>query len=421
MRKKYSLKDFAASRKETVLENGLKVVLYQKRHAPIRAHLMIRAGSIYDVPGKEGLAHLAEHLLAAGSRKVHKEEFWGIMESVGGFRNASTSCTWMAVKSEIAIKSHLPKMYKHFYHAISEMYVTEQLLSKEKQIIYSEIKKANSKPERHEHNFVNNVLANGTNWNKDSLGTMESLNTISVHDVEDFYTKHIIAENMVMVIAGDCELSDIQKYFSKLPIRRGVEIVLPTDPRPISKGSYYNHILPIEETRVRVLFEAPRENTPEYEMVRFALAHSHDGLTSRFYRSLRTDKNLAYGLNRIEYGYNRNGYFGTYVGIPPEKTEAAISAIIQSYEDLLRKGFTRIEVARKNETWFYSLMRTMQRSEDWVQRFQLEELYPHMKSFYGPFPEIFNIRPKFDIDELNEAIRHWLNPTKASKIKVGNF
>src|SRR5690606_5340588 len=78
---------------ETVLDNGVTVVVMPRGSDPPVApvQVWIAAGGLDDPGGKEGLAHLFEHMVFGGSQKLAPGEFDRRIASVGGYSNASTS------------------------------------------------------------------------------------------------------------------------------------------------------------------------------------------------------------------------------------------------------------------------------------------------------------------------------------------
>ena len=63
-----------------VLPNGLTVLLHPNKQAPtVSCRLFYVTGSVHEVPGKSGLAHILEHELFKGTKKV------GITEGLFGF------------------------------------------------------------------------------------------------------------------------------------------------------------------------------------------------------------------------------------------------------------------------------------------------------------------------------------------------
>src|SRR4051794_33942370 len=69
----------------------MRVICHEHRTAPIVAvHLMYRAGSADERPGRTGLAHLLEHLMFEGSQHAPKGQFDDLLERAGGTNNGST-------------------------------------------------------------------------------------------------------------------------------------------------------------------------------------------------------------------------------------------------------------------------------------------------------------------------------------------
>src|SRR5262249_59189393 len=65
---------------------------HEDHHLPtVVVNLGFRVGSKDERPGRTGFAHLFEHLMFMGTRRVPNGEFDAIMEAAGGQNNASTS------------------------------------------------------------------------------------------------------------------------------------------------------------------------------------------------------------------------------------------------------------------------------------------------------------------------------------------
>src|SRR5829696_5926275 len=75
------------------LQNGMEVVLHEDRRTPVVAvNLWYHVGSKDEAPGKNGFAHLFEHLMFQGSRNVGEDLFFKYLEDAGASdRNGTTS------------------------------------------------------------------------------------------------------------------------------------------------------------------------------------------------------------------------------------------------------------------------------------------------------------------------------------------
>ncbi len=409
----YSLSDFGVTRYEGILSNGLRVVFIEKPFAPINAKIMMRAGAIFDPVGKEGLAHFTEHVIASGSKELSKEAFSGLLESIGGYWNATTGGTYMSVECEVALVDHLENVKQYFTHALKELHITEEALIKEKGIIISEIERARSKPAYDSYWYVARHFANGTLWNRQTLGTKESVSAVTCDDLQNFFETYCVAENMVLVISGGCSWQDIEKTFSTVPLLHGKKHELPEDPLPITDYTPVIYEQDIPQTNIGFFFLAPKDETRETSLLNFALRFAHDGITSRFYKKIRTEKGLAYGIGRPTMSFNKNtSYTGTQVGVPTDKVEEAIEAIKECYEELLKEGISQKEIDDKIDTLWFSAHRNTQQSSDWVDTVDYDALYPAENPLYGPYPDIYNYRRTYKSEEIKEVLEKYITLDK---------
>ena len=61
---------------ETILDNGLKVILLENHKAPVVTfQVWYRVGSRNEAWGKTGLSHMLEHMMFKGTNKVGPVEF----------------------------------------------------------------------------------------------------------------------------------------------------------------------------------------------------------------------------------------------------------------------------------------------------------------------------------------------------------
>ena len=74
------------------LPNGLTVILHEDHRLPrVAVNLWYYVGSKDEPKGRSGFAHLFEHLMFMGTKKVPGGQFDTIMEGAGGSNNATTS------------------------------------------------------------------------------------------------------------------------------------------------------------------------------------------------------------------------------------------------------------------------------------------------------------------------------------------
>ena len=75
-----------------VLPNGMTVILHEDHSQPVATiNIWYYVGSKDEVARRSGFAHLFEHLMFMGTKRVPNGDFDNIMEAGGGRNNASTS------------------------------------------------------------------------------------------------------------------------------------------------------------------------------------------------------------------------------------------------------------------------------------------------------------------------------------------
>src|SRR5574341_1579098 len=82
----------AAQVQESVLDNGLKVLLLEDHKSPaVTFQVWYRVGGRDEKDGKSGLAHFLEHMMFKGTPTTGPEEYSRIIAKNGGRSNAFTS------------------------------------------------------------------------------------------------------------------------------------------------------------------------------------------------------------------------------------------------------------------------------------------------------------------------------------------
>src|SRR3954464_3012622 len=76
----------------TTLKNGMTVILHENHDVPlVVVNVSYGVGSRFEVTGRTGFAHLFEHLMFMGTKRVPTKAFDLWMEGAGGWNNAWTS------------------------------------------------------------------------------------------------------------------------------------------------------------------------------------------------------------------------------------------------------------------------------------------------------------------------------------------
>ena len=82
----------ASGAQQFTLKNGMQLIVQPDRRAPTAVHMVwLRVGSMDEVDGTTGVAHVLEHMLFKGTKTLPPGEFSRRVAALGGRENAFTS------------------------------------------------------------------------------------------------------------------------------------------------------------------------------------------------------------------------------------------------------------------------------------------------------------------------------------------
>jgi zinc protease len=211
------------------LPNGLRVVVSPDRSAPV-----IGVAVVYDVgirsepEGRTGFAHLFEHLMFQGSENLEKLAHFRHVQGAGGTFNGSTHLDYTDYFETLPANALERTLFLEADRMRGPR-LTEENLRNQVDVVKEEIRV----------NVLNRPYG-GFPWIKlppvmfdtfpnahDGYGSFDDLESATVADAADFFTKYYAAGNAVLAVAGDIDVAEtarlIERHFSDVPERPAPE------------------------------------------------------------------------------------------------------------------------------------------------------------------------------------------------------
>ena len=223
--------EFNVDFEKFTLDNGLQVIFHIDRSDPVVAvALTSHVGSAREIAGRTGFAHLFEHLLFLESENLGKGGLDKMSARIGGSgANGSTSrdrTNYFQTVPKDALEKMIWAEADKLGFFINT--VTEQVLTKEKQVVKNEKRQSvDNRP--YGHNFYvigKNLYPTNHPYNWQVIGSLEDLQNATLQDVKDFYNRWYVPNNVTLTIAGDFDTQQaktwVKKYFDE--IKRGEDI-----------------------------------------------------------------------------------------------------------------------------------------------------------------------------------------------------
>jgi zinc protease len=220
----------SADTHEFMLSNGLKLIVREDHRAPTVAHMVwYRAGSMDEVNGKTGVAHVLEHMMFKGTHQVKAGDFSRLVAAVGGRENAFTSRDYTAYFQQVE-KSKLDEVIKLEADRMSNLNFDDAEFLKEIQVVMEERR---LRTEDNPSSLLNESLMAtaymSSPYRHPVVGWMNDLQNMKAADARDWYRSWYAPNNATVVISGDVDpqhiLKVVQKYYGaiamhELPVRK---------------------------------------------------------------------------------------------------------------------------------------------------------------------------------------------------------
>ena len=215
---------------EFQLSNGLKLIVREDHRAPTVAHMVwYRAGSMDEINGRTGVAHVLEHMMFKGTDKVKSGEFSRLVAAVGGRENAFTSRDYTAYFQQVE-KSKLDEVIKLEADRMSNLNFDDAEFLKEIQVVMEERR---LRTEDNPSSILNESLMAtaymSSPYRHPVVGWMNDLQNMKASDARDWYRAWYKPNNATVVITGDVDakkvLAIVEKYYGavaaqELPARK---------------------------------------------------------------------------------------------------------------------------------------------------------------------------------------------------------
>ncbi len=209
---------------ERMLTNGLKVVVKEDHRAPVVVQqIWYKAGSMDERSGATGIAHLLEHLMFKGTKKVPMGEFSKRIAAAGGRENAFTSYDYTAYFQQLH-KSKLPLAMELEADRMHNLNLTAAEFAKEIKVVMEE-RRWRTDDEAHallQEKMMATIYQEHP-YQHPVIGWMSDLESLTVDDAKAWYGHWYTPNNATLVIAGDVKADEVfklaQRYYGAIPRR----------------------------------------------------------------------------------------------------------------------------------------------------------------------------------------------------------
>lgn len=359
------------------LANGLTVIVKPDRRAPTAVHMLwVRVGSMDEVDGTSGVAHVLEHMMFKGTPTVAPGEFSRRVAALGGRENAFTGKDYTGFYQQIPA-SRLEDVMKLEADRFANNQWSDEEFAKELEVVKEERRmRTEDNPRALMHEAVDATVFVASPYRRPVVGWMSDLQAMTPTDAREFYKRWYVPANAVVVVAGDVDAVQVrhlaEKYYGVLPTR-AVPLRKPRE-EPVQLGiRRMDFKAPAEQAYLSLAFKVPAlqsladspAGTPVSTQASDADALALTVLSAVLdgYSGARLERALTQGDKRVADSAGAyNGLWGRgpqlfmLEGVPAHgKTAAQVElALREQITRIARDGVTEAELNRVKTQWVAS-------------------------------------------------------------------
>lgn len=345
----------------STLANGLRVVSYEMPHLEtVSLGVWIAAGSRDEKPDQHGIAHFLEHMAFKGTSTRSAYEIVETIENVGGDLNASTGLDQTSYYA-VVLREDVEVAVSLLGDILQNSQFTEDELIRERDVIIQEIVANDDQPDDVVFDLAQSLAFKGHSVGRSVMGTIESVSSFTIDDLNDFMKSHYKAEKMIISAAGAIDHDEfvrlVERHFSEL--QTGGERLI----EPITyRGGIEAASQDFEQGHVVIGFEGVPFKSSDIFTMQVLNSVLGGGMSSRLFQEVREKRGLAYHVYSFHSAYEDSGLFGLYVACDKKRQLEACRVMLNEIASLLETGLNSKELNRAKAQLKASLAMSLESS-----------------------------------------------------------
>jgi predicted Zn-dependent peptidase len=317
------------------LDNGLRILTANLPHAQsVTCMVMLAAGSRYETPDTNGIAHFSEHMFFKGTkRRADARAIAGEIDAIGGEFNAFTSKESTAYFVKCAAE-HRDVALDVLVDMLRHSRFDGEEIEREKGVIIEEMNMYFDTPRDFIGGVYDELLYGDQPLGWDIIGRKETVRAATRDTFMSYLDRWYHPERMVVGIAGrigDDAVARVTELLGDMP-------AVPTG-APDPAREYTNE-------RVKVFTKQSDQahviaGVPSYPLVhpdRYALQMVATvlggGMSSRLFTEVRERRGLAYYVFGVNHSYTDAGSLYSQAGVDINRIDEALTTIASELEGM---------------------------------------------------------------------------------------
>ena len=396
------------------LSNGLVVVLRENHANPtVAMQGLVRAGGIFDPPGRAGLSSFVAAMLDRGTQRRTSLEQASAVEDVGahlsfegGSETASVSGTALSEDLELILDVTADALRR-------PAFVPDQV-EKARDELLIELRMADDNTASVAARAANRRLfPEGHPYHESSLGTEPMLRAVTREDLAAFHARHYGPQATVLVLVGDVTpertLPLVERAFGDwAALAAAPPFAVPAAPAPTRPERMVVRMPGRSQADVAWAMPGFPRSSPDYHPAMIMNYILGDGsLSSRLMDYLRDRQGLVYGVYSVLHAGIGAGPIQIRAGTNPANVSRAIAGIEEQVRRMHDEGPTAEELdeAKGYLTGVFPVR--LESNSGVASQLMAAELYGLGLDYLERYVDLI---PAVTLEEVRAAARRYLTP-----------
>lgn len=345
-----------------------------------------------------GLANLVAKMLNEGTSKLGVSEFANLLELKAV--NLSIFSGFETFGFEInTLKENFDYGLNLLISLLKDPNFTQKTLDKIKTLIKGEIASNNIDFDYLSRTELNRLLYENTSLEYPQIGTLESIDKISLNEVKEFFDA-LFLENLFIVLAGDIKeninLNELLNCF-KNGNKNNLAFIKTSDEKKLS-------FVKKQVEQAYIYFGAPYDVKKD-EIFKANVAifiFGSSGFGSRLMEEIRVKRGLAYSIYaRADFGLSSSKIWG-YMQTKNESKDDAINVIKSEFLKFVKNGVSQDEL---NSAKNFLLGSVVLQKETMFGRINIKQKEFYMGEEFGELERTLEKIKALNLDDLNKFIK----------------
>jgi zinc protease len=403
------------------LDNGLRVMLNPDDSSPVVSiAVYYDVGSRNERKGRDGFAHLFEHIMFQGSENVAKSEHFQLISKAGGTMNGTTG-SQRTNYYETLPANQLPLAIWLESDRMKSLKITQENLENQRAVVLEEKRQRyDNQPYGQIFDLLSEMVFCNFANSHSTIGSNEDLNAADLSDVAEFFRIYYAPNNAVLTVSGSFEIDEakslIEKYFATIPSQpkpTQVDVGEPVEVA-VKHKTWEDKLAPFPAFLIG--WKVPPRRTKDFYAIYLAGKLLYEGESSRLYQKLVKGEESV--LQLFGFTDDRRGPSMAVIGAipkPDNDVKQIREVIFNEINELSTNGVSVEEMEKLRNQLINDEIRQRQSS---ISRAKQISEY----ALYDDEPELVNTELdnylQVSAEEIKSAVHKYLNTDNRSELDV---